>query len=166
MLFRSATVDDLPELVAVQEAAAVVALGHVFPQDRYPFPREAVLERWAEELDDPGIDAYVSTDAAGRITGFAARRADELLHFGTALSTWGTGLAVDLHDALLQTYPEELGRVWLRVFEDNHRARRFWARLGWVPTGERSRSDFVPHPVLLGYELRRPGTGASQSSES
>jgi RimJ/RimL family protein N-acetyltransferase len=159
---RLATLDDLPELVVVQEEAAVVALGHVFPQDRYPFPREAVLERWAEEVADRGTRVYVSTDEAGRITGFATRRADELLHFGTALATWGTGLAASVHDALLATYPQGLERIWLRVFEENHRARRFWSRLGWSPTGERSRSGFAPHPVLLGYELLRPA--APQSS--
>jgi RimJ/RimL family protein N-acetyltransferase len=164
MHFRPAIPDDLSELVTVQEEAAVVALGHVFPQDRYPFPRQAVLERWTEELADPGTDAYVATDEAGRITGFAARRADELLHFGTALATWGTGLAAAQHDALLETCPDELERIWLRVFEDNRRARRFWEKLGWTPTEERSRSEFAPHPVLLGYELRRTVPG--QSSEA
>jgi RimJ/RimL family protein N-acetyltransferase len=153
--FRSATQADLPELVTLQEAGSVAAIGHVFPQARYPFPRDAILERWTTELHEPTISVYVSTDEAGHITGFAARRDDELLHFGTAVSTWGTGLAGELHDALLETYPDDLERIWLRVFADNHRARRFWFKLGWRPTGKQSRSSYAPYPVLLEYELHR-----------
>lgn len=156
MGFRPTTTADLTGLVAVQETAAVVALGHVFPQDEHPFPREEVRRRWAAELEDPAVACYVATDGAGAITGFAARRQDELLHFGTALETWGTGLATELHDALVATYPDHLERIWLRVFVENHRARRFWEKLGWQPTGRRSRTTFPPYPELLEYELRRP----------
>jgi RimJ/RimL family protein N-acetyltransferase len=156
MWFRPATRADLPELVTVQEAGSVAAIAHIFPQATHPFPREAILQRWATELDDPSINVYVATDEAGQITGFAARRDDELLHFGTAVSTWGTGLARELHDALIATYPDELERIWLRVFAENHRARRFWAKLGWQPTGQESRSSFAPNPVLLEYEFHRP----------
>jgi RimJ/RimL family protein N-acetyltransferase len=157
MRFRPATEADLYGLVLVQEEGAVVGLGHIFPQDQHPFPREAILQRWATELDDPTVDVYVSTDEAGGVTGFAARRNDELLHFGTAMSTWGTGLADDLHDALVDTYPAEVERLCLRVFTENHRARRFWEKHGWRATGRESRSPFAPHPVLLEYELNRAG---------
>jgi RimJ/RimL family protein N-acetyltransferase len=156
---RPATEADLDELVSVQEAASVVALAHVFPQSTHPFPRTAIRERWQAELDDPDIAVYVSTDDAGRLTGFAARRHDELLHFGTALNVWGSGLAGLLHDRLLATYPDEVVRVWLRVFVDNHRARRFWEKKGWRSTGRTSRTSFPPHPVLEEYELRLPGRG-------
>ncbi|MGA9749458.1 MAG: GNAT family protein [Nocardioides sp.] len=153
MLFRPATEADLDELVRTQEAAAVVALAHVFPQETHPFPRESVLGRWRTELHDPAVAVYVSTDDVGRITGFAARKGDELLHFGTSISMWGTGLADALHDALVETYPCDLDRIWLRVFEANHRARRFWEKKGWRPSGRRSRSSFAPHPVLAEYVL-------------
>ena len=103
---------------------------------------------------------YVTNDEAGGMTGFAARRRDELLHFGTAPATWGSGLASELHDALLTTWPSDLERLWLRVFRDNHRARRFWEKHGWEPTGESTRSPFEPRPVLLTYE-RRPAGGSA-----
>src|SRR5215212_2136144 len=96
--FRPMVVADLSDLVVMQERGAVPGLGHIFPQDAYPFPRERVLERWRVEIDDPETGAYVATDAEGNIVGFAARRADELLHFGTSVETWGTGLATWLHD--------------------------------------------------------------------
>jgi RimJ/RimL family protein N-acetyltransferase len=153
---RPATSADLTELVALQEAAAVVAFADIFPQDRFPFPRAAILERWQHELADPAVAVYVSLDDAGNLTGFAARREDELLHFGTALNAWGSGAATDLHDALIESYPATVVRIWLRVMADNHRGRRFWQKLGWRPTGGRSQSPFAPYPVLLEYELLRP----------
>lgn len=158
---RPATDADLVELVRVQEEASVVALAHVFAQETHPFPRATILERWRTELRDPGIAVYVSTDADERVTGFAARRHDELLHFGTALGTWGSGLAGELHDALVDTFPVDLDRLWLRVFEENHRARRFWEKKGWELDGRRTRSPFTPHPVLVEYALQRStGSGA------
>jgi RimJ/RimL family protein N-acetyltransferase len=155
MDFRPAAEADLAELVRVQEEASVVALAHVFPQTTHPFPREEILQRWRGELADPDVATYVSTDPAGRLTGFAARRHDELLHFGTAIGTWGTGLAGALHDALLHTFPQDRDRLWLLVFEENHRARRFWEKHGWRPTGRTTRTVFAPHPVLAEYELQR-----------
>ena len=134
------------------------ALSHVFPQDTHPFPRAAVLRRWTSEIADPDINVYVSTDTAGNLTGFAATRDTELLHFGTAVRTWGTGLAVDLHaevlGALVLTAGADAERVWLRVFEENHRARRFYEKLGWTQTGQRTHSSFSPHPVLVHYDRR------------
>jgi RimJ/RimL family protein N-acetyltransferase len=138
--------------VAVQEIGAVAGLGHIFPQDRHPFPTAVIQDRWAAELDDPAVHAYVWTES-GRIRGFAARRDDELLHFGTALETWGTGLAVALHDALVATFPGDLGSLRLRVFAENSRARRFYERLGWRPTGQQSVTSFAPYPTLLEYRL-------------
>ena len=163
MHFRPAADADLEELVRMQEAAAVVALAHIFPQATHPFPRAEILERWRTELRDDAIAVYVATDDLGGITGFAARRHDELLHFGTAIGTWGTGLAGALHDALVDTFPRDLDRIWLRVFEDNHRARRFWEKQGWRPTGRTTRTSFAPHPLLAFYEktLRARGTPSS-----
>jgi RimJ/RimL family protein N-acetyltransferase len=157
MHFRPAAEADLDELVCVQEEASVVALAHVFPQATHPFPRAAILERWRTELHDPDVAVYISTDEVENVTGFAARRHDELLHFGTAIRMWGTGLACDLHDALVGTYPHAVERIWLRVFEGNHRARRFWEKQGWQPNGRTSRSPFPPHPILVGYELHVSG---------
>jgi GNAT superfamily N-acetyltransferase len=84
-----------------------------------------------------------------------ARRHDELLRFGTALETWGSGLAAWLHDALIATYPSDLRRLSLRVFEQNDRARRFYERLGWTTTVRTIRSGFAPHPVLVELVLDR-----------
>ena len=151
--FRPMLVTDLDELMPLQERGAVAGLAQVFPQGEHPFPHEALRVRWAGELDDTRIAAYVACDTDGRLVGFAARRGDELLHFGTALETWGSGLAPWLHDRLLATYPPHVTRLRLRVFADNGRARRLYERLGWQPTGQESRSTFAPRPVLVEYAL-------------
>jgi len=159
--FRCMEYADLPELMAVQERGAVVGFANVFPQETYPFPRAALRERWEHELEDPAIAAYVVTSPDGRLVGFAARRADEVLHFGTALETWGSGLATWLHDELVATYPRDLRRLRLRVFTENRRGRRFYEKLGWEATGVESRTSFPPHPTLLEYRLDRAGPVAA-----
>jgi RimJ/RimL family protein N-acetyltransferase len=146
---------DLSELLVLQKQGAVVGLAEVFPQDTQPFPTDSIRERWQDELVDPSIAAYVATGAHGRLLGFAARRTDELLHFGTAVETWGSGLATGLHDALVETFPPEVARLRLSVFANNGRARAFYEKLGWRPTGRQSRTSYPPHPVLLEYVLDR-----------
>ncbi len=145
---------DLDALLVVQREGAQVGLGNVFPQEQFPFPTEVVRHRWEQEMADPGIECFVVVDATYCVAGFAATRGNEFRHFGTALGTWGSGLARRAHDEVLTHWiARGYQRAWLRVFEDNVRARRFYERRGWEPTGERSRSDFAPHPVLLTYEV-------------
>jgi RimJ/RimL family protein N-acetyltransferase len=152
MRLRHATLADLPALLDVQQAGAVRAFAHIFPQDRYPFPRDDLQVRWAEEIAAPDIEVYVIVDGGG-IVGFAATRGDEFLHFGTAVETWGTGLAAAAHDEIV----DRLGaagvtRARLRVLAENRRARRFYEKLGWRWNQGRTRSPHPPFPVLLDYE--------------
>jgi RimJ/RimL family protein N-acetyltransferase len=153
--FRPMEVADLPELLVLQERGAVAGLSNVFQQDSYPFPRDAVRLRWEEELANEAIAAYVVTGPDERLLGFAARKGDELLHFGTELELWGTGLATWLHDRLLSTFPPKVSQARLRVFAGNERARRFYEKLGWRATGAQTRTSFPPHPILLEYVLNR-----------
>ncbi|GID94194.1 GNAT family N-acetyltransferase [Amorphoplanes digitatis] len=154
MLLRGATEADLPGLLDVQEAGARLGLAHIFPQDVYPFPRSEVRARWVREMASPDVDVYVVVRQEGRVEGFAAVRGNQLLHFGTAVETWGTGLAAAVHGELI----DRLARAgdpaaWLRVFDQNHRARRFYERMGWTSARRLTRSSFPPHPVLMDYEI-------------
>ena len=148
-VLRPLAVGDLDALVELEREAAVVAFAHIFPQETHPFPVDAVRQRWAGELADPGVRCFAVVDD-GVLGGFAATRGDELLHFGTALSRWGSGLAGRAHDELLDVFRADgHERAWLRVMAENHRAIRFYERRGWVPDGETSHSPFAPYPVLL-----------------
>jgi RimJ/RimL family protein N-acetyltransferase len=153
VLLRDANLPDLPALLDVQQSGALHALTHIFPQDAYPFPRAEIQARWAAEIADPDTTVYVVEHDAGRIVGFAAIRDNELLHFGTAVETWGTGLATEVHGRLIERLAATgAAHARLRVFADNHRARRFYEKLGWRRTDRLSRTSFPPHPVLVEYE--------------
>src|SRR3954466_9233566 len=147
------TAADVPEVLAVQEAAAVLGLSDVFPQDEYPFPRDAIGQRWLEEIESPGTDCFV-IGAGDSVVGFAAVPGAELLPLGVALELWGTGVAQQAHDLVLDVLRSRgLDRAWLRVFTGNARGRRFYEKLGGRATGGRSHSSFPPYAELLRYEL-------------
>ena len=153
-VLRRMTPGDLDALLSVQREGARVALGHIFSQGRHPFPTETVRERWSQEIASPDADCFMVLGPAGEVAGFAATRGSEFLHFGTALHSWGSGLAGRAHDEVLSHLRAQGHRQgWLRVFEENRRARRFYERRGWVVTGERSTTPFAPHPVLLKYVI-------------
>lgn len=156
-MLRPMTLDDLDDVLFVQQQGAQTGLANIFPQDQYPFPLERVRARWEEEVTDPGIDCFVVLDDRDAIAGFVAMRGDEFLHFGTAVWSWGNGLAGSAHDQVLGRWRARgCERAWLRVFEDNVRARRFYERRGWVPTGERSRSGFAPPSRVAHLPARSP----------
>lgn len=156
-VLRALRASDLDELVEVQRRGAVEALASVFPQETHPFPTAAIRASWADELADPDIDCFAIVRASD-LAGFAATREDELLHFGTAVETWGSGLAARAHDQLL-SHLAGCGHdtAWLKVFEENHRAVRFYRRRGWTATDERWRTSFAPYPMLRRFEISLPG---------
>lgn len=152
VILRAMTDADVPQVIAIQEPASVVGLATVFPQDEFPFPRDDVVRRWLEEIGTPGTDCYVAVNG-GVVVGFAALRDDQILHFGIAIEHWGSGIAQQTHDALINVMRRRgTVRAWLRVFVGNGRGRSFYERLGWRPTGERTHSTFAPNPELLTYE--------------
>ena len=147
------TEDDLPTIIDLQQAGAIAGLAAVFPQDRYPFPRDAIVARWRDEIGDPAIETYVAVDDRGDLVGFAAVTGSELLHFGTAIDTWGGGTASELHDVVICRLRARSGQPVLFVFADNRRARRFYEKHGWQPTGATRTSSYPPYPLLLEYTL-------------
>jgi RimJ/RimL family protein N-acetyltransferase len=156
-MVRAMTEHDLAALIEVQEEGAVLGMAEVFPQDTHPFPRAAILDRWRDEMGDPTINTFVAVDDDdARLVGFAATNGSELLHFGTAVDTWGTGTATVLHDVVVGWLRAGGEDPVLHVFAGNRRARRFYDKHGWRPTGARRVSQFPPHPVLLEYRLPGP----------
>lgn len=152
IVLREMTASDVPDVIEVQEAGAVIGLAAVFPQDLYPFPRDTIAQRWQEEISASGIDCLVVARESA-VIGFAAVRHDEFLHFGIAVDQWGTGVARSAHDAVLDRMRARgVPRAWLRVFTGNARGRRFYEKLEWVQTGERVHSTFPPYAELLRYE--------------
>ncbi len=84
-----------PELLTeIQEEASLAGLGHIFPAELYPFPREAVLERWRTVVET------ILADPDG--LGFAAVAPPWLDALYVRPAAWGTGVADRLHERALE----------------------------------------------------------------
>ena len=131
------------ELAAIQEAASVAGLRHIYGDE--PFPRLAVLGRWRESTD-----TIFAEDGAG----FAAIAPPWLNGLYVRPEAWGTGVAGRLHDRAVEALRAggvEPARLW--VLADNLRARRFYEKRGWYLDGETRVVPFPPHPLDVGYSL-------------
>lgn len=152
-LLRPAAPTDVDALLELERAGSLTGLAHVFPPERYPFPVEQIRARWTQELADPATDVFVAV-SGDEVVGYAATRGAQVLHFGTAVPTWGSGLAATVHEEVLEHLAAHgHSTVWLRVLELNLRAIRFYERRGWVPTDAVDRLEFPPYPVVRRFEL-------------
>jgi GNAT superfamily N-acetyltransferase len=150
---REARPDEAQSLAVLQELASVAALGHVFPPERYPYPREAIKARWTKALADPAKRALIAV--TGDEPAGAAYVSEEWLEgLYVVPEQWGTGLADSLHDRALELV-RELGstRCHLWVLEENVRARRFYERRGWRENGDTRVVEYPPNPLDVGYSL-------------
>lgn len=135
-------------LLAIQRAASLAGLAHIYPPDEYPYPDEAILERWRAF---PGAIHVAEED--GVAVGVAATHECWLHGFYIVPERWGSGIADALHDAALE--PLDCDEVKLWVLEGNGRARRFYEKRAWVPNGEERVVEYPPNPLDVGYSLRR-----------
>jgi GNAT superfamily N-acetyltransferase len=132
-------------LAAIQEDASLAGLAHVYPPELYPFPREAVRERWLTASELVFVEGGL---------GFAAVAPPWLDALYVRPAAWGTGVAARLHDravAALREAGVERARLW--VLDANGRARRFYERRGWRLDGSTRVVEFPPNPIDVGYSL-------------
>lgn len=150
-MFRDATLDDLGALRDLERAANLAALGHVFPPERYPFPDDDVLARWALVLDEPGVVVRVAEDDGGLVA-VAAYDDSTLRHLAVRPDHWGDGLATTAIETALHAMDlrgSTIASLW--CLEENHRARRLYEYLGWRATEDRREAPWPPHPVEMRY---------------
>jgi GNAT superfamily N-acetyltransferase len=150
---RDARSTEATLLAEVQERASVAAFAHIFPPERFPFPRGAVDERWAQALADPSASVLVA-ERAEEPVGVALVRLDWLDGLYVVPEWWGQGVAAELHDHGLEIV-RDLGstQIHLWVLEENARARRFYERRGWQENGRTRVVPFPPNPLDVGYTL-------------
>jgi RimJ/RimL family protein N-acetyltransferase len=134
---------------AIQRAASLSGLAHVFPPVEYPYPDDAVRERW---LVFPG--AVLLAEQDGAPVGIAAIDACWLHGLYVVPEAWGTGVALTLHDEALAAMPD-CAEVKLWVLEENRRARRFYEKNGWRRNGESRVVEYPPQPLDVGYSFIR-----------
>lgn len=160
MLLREATTDDSGALRDLERAASLAGLAHVFPPDRYPFPDDAVLARWALVLEEPGVTVLVQ-DADRGLDVLLAYDDRSLRHLAVRPDRWGQGLATTAIATGLQAMARRGttdAELW--CLEDNRRARRLYEHLGWQACTDGHRpAPWPPHPVEMRY-TRSTSAGA------
>jgi diamine N-acetyltransferase len=141
--------DEAETHFAIQRAACVDSFAHIFPPNLYPFPDDAIRERWRTAT---GTVLVAERDA--RAVGVALVESCWLHGFYVVPGCWGSGVADELHDAAVALLADcaEL-RLW--VLDENRRARRFYERHGWRANGETRVVEYPPYPLDAGYSLVR-----------
>ena len=152
-LFRAATAADAEALRDLEQAANLVALGHVFDPRVFPFPAEAVLARWRTVLDEPSVTVDVAEGPSGLIV-LAAYDTTTLRHLAVHPDWWGRGVgstAVDRAATRIRA-GGVAPRLWCLVA--NERARALYRRLGWEPTGAERQAEWPPYPTEIEMVLQ------------
>lgn len=145
--FRMADADDAPQLSKLGAVTFTETFGHLYqPGDLAAFLVGHGEDQWRKELGDPEF-AVLIAEEDGRAIGYAKvgpphlpfeprGTAVELRQF-YLLEPWqGRGLA----DQMMQWVIDEAERrggddLYLSVFVDNDRARKFYERWGFVAEG-------------------------------
>lgn len=147
LVFRDAVPGDAPALARLGARSFFETFGHLYdPADLALFLQNHAVARWAQELADPGFAIRIG-EADGTMGAYAKvgppslpfeprGRSTELRQFYLLKPWHGSGAAAELMDWVIKTARQRgAEHLYLSVFTDNHRARRFYARYGFVEEG-------------------------------
>lgn len=151
-IFRDATPADARALDALFRQSFADTFAHLYdPRDLAAFFARFTPEAWRAELADPAVAVRIA-EADGATVGFckvgpvtlpvaAPEDAIELRQLYVLKPWQGHGIAAALMDwTLAEAERRGAASLYLSVYVDNHRARRFYARYGFVYAG---RYDFM-----------------------
>ena len=147
MTLRPSGPAEAETLFRLQKEASLVALRHVFPPERYPYPDDEIRQRWR---DFPG--SVLLAEREGEPLGVAGFEGCWLHGLYVVPAEWGSGVAGLLHDAVVEVLAD-CPELHLWVLTANARARHFYERRGWRLDGTTRVVPFPPHPVDVGYTL-------------
>lgn len=142
--FRTASIEDAPALAALGRETFIETFGHLYrPDDLAAFLVSHEEERWREQLaGDEFVVRIVEAD--GKAVAYAklgppslpfevSAPSIELRQFYVLRPWQGTSIARELMDwALAEARQRGAEHLYLSVFVDNHRARRFYERYGFT----------------------------------
>ena len=152
IVYRDATGADAAALAKLFASSFTETFGHLYkPEDLAAFLRGLDEAGWRKELGDAGLAIrLVEADGAAVALCKVGRLTLPVTPVGSAielrqlyiLKPWqGTGIAAELMDwALSRAREEGADEMYLTVYVDNHRARRFYERYGFRFVG---RYDFM-----------------------
>ena len=145
--YRIANAADAEALASLGTRTFTATFGHLYqPADLKIFLQNHSPENWQKELGDPAFAVRVA-EIDGRMVGYAKLgpphlpfeprgEAAELRQLYVIEELKGQGVA----DALMQWVIDSARRrradhLYLSVFTENHRARRFYEKYGFEPEG-------------------------------
>ena len=147
LAYRNGVPADAAALDALFDESFTATFGHLYaPEDLALFLSGFSVEDWARELADPAL-AFRVAEAEGALAGYAklgpvslpvtpTGPAAELCQLYLRKPWHGAGVAQALMDWLMATARSRgAAELYLSVFTENHRARRFYARYGFEEVG-------------------------------
>ena len=147
VIYRDATVSDAEALSALGTATFVATFGHLYqPGDLEIFLQNHSLDAWAKELADPAFAVRVA-ELDGNMVGYTKLgpphlpfeprgEAAELRQLYVVEEMKGQGIAKVLIEWIIdRARDRRADHLYLSVFTDNHRARRFYEKYGFEPEG-------------------------------
>lgn len=150
--YRDATAADAATLDRIFDASFCDTFAHLYrPEDLDSFLSSFGIDDWEAQLDDSAY-AFRIAEADGQAVGYlklgplklpvqTARSAILLDQLYILKEYHGVGIAHGLMDwALAEAATRGVEEMYLTVFTENHRARRFYDRYGFIPVG---RYDFM-----------------------
>jgi ribosomal protein S18 acetylase RimI-like enzyme len=151
-VFRDATEADLPAIDRVFRQSFCDTFAHLYSaEDLTAFLGKFTPEAWGEEFADPRYRFRVA-EVDGEIVAYVklgpsalpietSARAVELRQIYVLKEHHGSGIAAALTDwAIEQARANGFEELYLTVYVDNHRAKRFYDRYGFEAVG---RYDFM-----------------------
>ena len=145
--YRDGTVADSALMSRLGARTFTETFGHLYsPENLQAFLANHAPEKWRGELGDPAFAVRIA-EADGEPAGYAKLGPPSLPFEATGpaaelrqlyvLKPWqGEGIAHALMDwAIATARGRGAGQMFLSVFIDNHRARRFYARYGFEQVG-------------------------------
>lgn len=152
--FRNAELIDAPAIDRMFRASFCDTFAHLYSdEDLGAFLAQFTTEAWRLELGDPGF-AFRIAEVAGEPVGFVklgplglpvepAVGGMELKQLYILKDHHGAGIAAPLMEwALAEARARGAAELYLTVYTDNHRARRFYDRYGFAP--------FAPYAFMVG----------------
>ena len=149
---RDATEADLPAVDCIFRQTFCDTFAHLYrEEDLAAFLDNFTPQAWSDEFADPRYRFRVA-EVDGEIVGFVKlgpsalpvetdKRAVELRQIYVLEEHHGSGIAAALSDwAIREARRQGFEELYLTVYVDNHRARRFYERYGFEAVG---RYDFM-----------------------
>ena len=145
--YRNASAKDADTLAELGATTFTHTFGHLYePDDLAVFLKSHSPEAWEKELTDPAFAVRVA-EVDGRMVGYAKLgpphlpfeprgEAAELRQLYLVEEMKGQGVAHALMDWVIdRARDRRADHLYLSVFTDNHRARRFYEKLGFEAEG-------------------------------